>query len=798
MSGIIFNPRTLLGLGVAFAAIATAPAIAQDTPDGAAADESGEILVIARKREERLVDVPIAISAFGTEEISKLQANDLSGVQGAVPNVNLVQGRGSTSSANIFIRGIGQPDALQTFDPAVGVYVDGVYLSRIQGALFSLADVERIEVLRGPQGTLYGKNTIGGAVNVVSRKPDLVDARVAGDVTYGSYDQWLANAYLSVPLVTDRLALSLAGVYDERDGTVTDPLTGRKYNDRNSRTVRGIVRAKPSDGVELILSGDYTRQRNGLTLGYGVAPLCQTLVNLAGFPLATQSAECPPSALPTITPNVAALPAQPYGPYAYKASTSFNDGEGQRLDHWGTSLTANIDLSDTLTLTSITAYRDLQADFFIDIDATQLEMGDVFVGVDQHQFSQELQLKYDGERMKGVFGLYYLNEQVNSHQEAYADDLFALTALKLPVTFTRFIDDQQRTRSYAAFGQLTYDFTDRLSLTAGLRYTREKKRYHRFTDTESTLPTLDGLAYEYPQNLPAPFTGDGDISFEAWTPSATLSYKPSRDTLLYASAARGFKSGGFNGRVNGVGDITLIVDGTPTIVPFFKPETVWTYETGAKGSFLGGRVRLSGDAFYSDYKNFQARVGGGNNTGLGGALPVLNAGKLRIWGVEADIAVKPTSALTITSSFGYLNADYREFNDGRRVPPAAFSCNPTGAKVVCKPAFAPPITFRLGADYAIPLGAAGSITLGGEGRFVDKQFLSVDNRPGLYEDGYWLANAYVQYDAAGGKYYLRGAVKNLTKTLYKTDGQEFSSIGNIQTVYYGDPRTFTVTAGFRF
>ena len=269
--------------------------------------------------------------------------------------------------------------------------------------------------------------------------------------------------------------------------------------------------------------------------------------------------------------------------------------------------------------------------------------------------------------------------------------------------------------------------------------------------------------------------------------------------MLYASASRGFKSGGFNGRVNSLLDVTEVVDGQVVLRPFFKPETVWTYETGAKGTFLGGRVSLSGAAFYSDYKNFQARVGAGNNTGTsGGALPVLNAGKLRIWGLEGELAVRPVQQWAIRSSFGYLNAKYLEFDDARRAPAASFSCNPTGQAIVCKPAFAPPITFSLATDYTVPLGDAGSVTFGGDARFVDKQFLSVDNRPGLYEDGYMLLNAFVQYDAPGGRYYVRGGVKNLTKELYKTDGQEFSSVGNIQTVYYGDPRTWSLTAGFRF
>ncbi|NBC37392.1 TonB-dependent receptor [Novosphingobium sp. FSY-8] len=737
-----------------------------------------EIVVIARKREERLSDVPIAITAINTASLAKMGANDLSGVQGAVPNVNIVQGRGSSSSANFYIRGIGQPDALGTFDPAVGVYVDGVYLARIQGALLNLFDVERVEVLRGPQGTLYGKNTIGGAVNVVSRKPDLTRLKGEGALSYGDYNETTAKGYVSAPIVSDVMALSVAGIYDHRDGLVTDPRNGRLYNDRDNTSVRAILRIKPSDKLDIQISGDFTHQRTAPTLGYLTAPLLQT--NFLGY-------------VTTLAP------ADPYGPYSYRASSSLGADKGQRLNHWGLSGTINYELSPAVTLVSVTAWRKLRTDFYVDIDGTQYQVGDVFVGQRQRQFSQELQLKYNSAKLKGVFGLYYMNEQVDSHQEAYANDLFAFGTT--PITFTRYIDDAQNTKSYAAFGQATYEFTPALSLTAGLRYTKEIKHYDRCTVTASNLGALNGIAYCFPQNLPAPYTGNDRASFDAWTPTVTLSYKPTGDTLLYASAARGFKSGGFNGRVNSNGDISVTRSGVTTIYPSFAPEKVWTYEAGAKGSFANNRVMLSGAVFYSDYRDFQARVGNGTNVGLGGSFPVLNAGKLRIWGIEFEAMVRPVQGLTLSASVGYLNAKYLQFDDPRRTAAgggaAAFSCNPTGSAITCQPAFAPPLTLRLGADYRFAVGADTTLTLGGELRHVGKQWLSVDNRDGLKEPGYFLGNLYAQIDF-DQRYYLRGAVKNVTNTLYRTDGQEFSSVGNIQTVYYGDPRTWTVTVGMKF
>ncbi|MGZ8360399.1 MAG: TonB-dependent receptor [Allosphingosinicella sp.] len=791
--------RLLCGLraGTVLAtAAAAAPLFAQDevtlppagTPSAGTQDQV--VYVTARRREERLSDVPVSITAFSQEAIQRLQAVDLSGVQGAVPNLNLVQGRGSSSSANIFIRGVGQPDALQTFDPAVGIYVDGVYFSRIQGALLNLFDVERLEVLRGPQGTLYGKNTIGGAINLISRRPDLNELRGEVAATYGSYDQVVANGYVSLPLAADVAALSVAAILDRRDGLVTDPVTGREYNDRDTIGGRALLRVRPSSELELLFSGDYTRVDTALTLGRNEAPICQLAI---GLPAAAANLACVPPR--GFFGNRVLVPA-PTGQYDFSGATSFTGDEGQELEHWGLSLNASWNLSDALTLVSITAYRELQPRFFIDIDATRTETGDVFVGVDQQQFSQELQLRWESDRFDGVFGLYYLDEDLASTQSAFADDVFSIAGI-LPVTFTRTVEDDQNTRSFAAFGQLVWQATDRLSVTGGLRYTRDRKRYFRTTSTFSNQAAFRS-SFTFPDSLIGnPLLVGIDLTdidretWDAWTPQVSISYKPDAESLLWISAARGFKSGGFNGRANSITDLLQTVDGQRVLAVTFDPETVWTYEAGYRSSWLNGLVDLSASVFYSDYRNFQARVGDIDAAGFG-TLPVINAGKLRLWGIEVEGHARPAAGLVLTGALGYLNAEYKEFDDIR-----ANGCNVAG-EIVCEPAFAPPITARLAADYSFSVGA-GSVTFGGETRFVDSQFLSVDNRrPALFENGYALVNAYVQYDSPGRSWYLRGGVKNLTDEVYRTDAQEFSSVSNVQTAYYGDPRTWSVTAGLRF
>ena len=416
------------------------------------------VTVTARRQEETLFTVPGQVSAFDADTlVQDLAAENIGALQGTVPNLNLVQGRGSSSSANIYIRGIGQPDALATFDPAVGVYVDDVYISRIRGALFDVYDVERIEVLRGPQGTLYGKNTNGGALKIVSKKPG-DEFEAFGRLSYGSYNAIEAAGSISGPLIEDMLGGGFSLYRGSRDGYVEDPNGDFEYNDKDTWAARGTLVWTPTDPLEVVINADWT-------------------------------------------------------------------------------------------LKSITAHRDLEYDDFIDIDATPLELGDVFVGVEQDQTSQEFQLLYDGDgAISGVGGVFWLNENVSSFQQAYADDFLLFGGF--PLAFTRDIEDNLNLHSYAAFGNLVYDVNDRLSVTGGLRYTYELKTYQRATST-----TL----------VPTPFSFGVSESWEDVSPLVSVDYQFDDDLFGYAKVAKGFKSGGFNGRANAPGDETP-----------YDPEIVWS------------------------------------------------------------------------------------------------------------------------------------------------------------------------------------------------------------------------------
>jgi len=698
-----------------------------------------EVIVTAQRREQALQAVPMSISAFSGAELAALQADNLDSLQGAVPNLNLVQGRGSNSSANVFIRGVGQPDALQTFDPAVGIYLDDVYISRIQGGLFKLYDIERIEVLRGPQGTLYGKNTPGGAIRLITRTPGQELEAQAG-LLVGNYDRVQAKAYLSGPL-SDNFALGVSVLHDERDGFVTDPSDGKDYNDEDTTVARLKGNWDISDNVNVVFSVDYTKEDVELTLGRAEDALI-------GVDLVT---------------GVVLRQFAPTDEWNFETRTSMTDAGGQKTDHYGGNVTINWDFNGSTSLKSITAYRKLDTEAYIDIDATEWEVGDVFVGLDQNQFSQEFQLLGSAaSNVNWVAGLYYLNEEVPSDQIAFADDLLLFAGT--PIDFTRTIADDLETKSYAAFGQIDYQFADRWNLGVGLRYTKEKKSYFRTTSTFSNFAFLQADPdYEFT---------DSD-SWSDWTPTFTLDYRMSDDVRLYGRLANGFKSGGFNGRANSADDAGA-----------FDPETVWTAEIGAKTTVANGRLRANYALFMSKYDDFQARVSVAD--GIDFRFPVLNAAELDIKGAEVELTWLPVDPLQLSTQIGYLKSEYGKGgfygSDG----------------VEDEPAFSPKWTARFAGTYTFDLSGGSQFALTGAASYRDSMWLSVENVLPLTESDYWVLDGFLAWISADGKWTVSAGVKNATDEVYKVDGQEFRNIGNIQTAYYGNPRTYTFTVDFRY
>jgi iron complex outermembrane receptor protein len=725
------------------------PALAQAAD---AADD--EIIVTARRTSESLQEVPASVSAFSEQQLARIGAVDSTGLQGAVPNLNIVQGRGSSNATNIFIRGVGQPDALQTFDPAVGFYVDDVYYSRIRGTQLEMFDIERVEVLRGPQGTLYGKNTIGGALKIVTRRPS-DDPSVMLQATIGDYGQVEARGSFAGPL-TENLAGSVSLFGATRDGYVTNPNTGEDYNDRNVVAGRTQLAWDPSSTVSIDWSADYAEEDNALVMGQPV----NTLNTLFGVPILVR-----PAQLPEFNFHATPTPGLP---------------NSTTMTHWGTSLRASWEVAPNFTLRSISAWRELEYADYVDIDATQLETGDVLVDVTQQQRSQEFQGIYDGERIDLVGGVYYMNEHVKSAQFAFADDLLTGPG---GFTFLRTVNDALVTTSWAAFVNGSFDITDRLSVSAGVRYTEEEKEYDRTTSTFSNFPGLTA-------NPAFRFVID-----ETWTNTsamASIDYQLTDNALLYARVAQGFKSGGFNGRSNNPGEQAP-----------YAPEEVLSYEVGLKTDWWNNRVVANFAAFYSDYQDFQARVSGltiDPGTGLPSPeLSVLNAGALEIQGAEAELVFRATDALSLNAQIGYLDAAYGEFDDVRFV---AFG----GSRAFQEPAFSPDWTARFGGTYSWDLADGAQLDLNASARYRSRMALAVDNTltnsaveiEGLFQDEYWLYDASLVWTESSGRGSLGLYGRNLSDEVYKTDGQEFSSVGNIRTVYYGAPRTVSLVATYRY
>lgn len=745
-------------LSVAIVCALLAPGVwAQDqattsTPDAATPDSQAKTLdaitVTARRRVESIQDVPVAVSAFGEDELADLQASDVSGLQGAVPNMNIVQGRGSANSVNVFIRGIGQPDALQTFDPGVGMYVDDIYYSRINGALFSLFDIQQVEVLRGPQGTLYGKNSTGGAVKLTTKNP-FDNEGGAFETTFGNYGRNEQRIYYSGKL-SDTLAGSIAAGSIRNDGYVRDAATGRHFNNDDTKAVRAKLAFAPVDNFRATLSLDHTEQDVALTLGRPMAPLLQTDLGLG-----------------TVTPL---LPA-PTGDWNYRARTSFAPGQGQMLEHTGVSLAMEWDINSQWLLKSISSHRKLKTHSFIDIDASEYELGDVLVALDQKQSSQEFQLHYDnGSNIHATFGAYYMKEKVPSYQEAYADDLFAF--LGTPIDFLRTIDDDLTTTSTAAFAHINWEFLPTWTLAAGVRHTRDKKDYERSTSTFWGAP-FSGI------NETVAFAGSK--TWSATTPSVSLQKAFSDNLMGYLSANRGFKSGGFNGRANTVYDTQHAV---------FDPEYVWTYEMGVKGSSADRRFRGSAAAFVSDYKDFQARVSQDVGT-----FPVLNAAELDIKGIELEGSALLGESTMLSAQLGWLDAKYKKFDDFR-LDPSYPGFDPTVNHDHVP--FSPETTARVALQHNFNLGENGSLSIGGDVSYRSKTWLSVDNRDVLSQDAYSLLGVFGVWDSPQYTWQVRAGVRNLTDENYKTEGQEFASVGNIQTAYYGMPRNYYVSMRYNF
>lgn len=759
---------TALGL-LAF----TPAAFAQDA--GASSnDDSDAIIVTARRRDERLIDVPIAVTAISGESLAAAGAIDITDVASMTPNTTLENSRGTNSTLTAFIRGVGQQDPVPGFESGIGIYLDDVYLNRPQAAVLDIYDVERIEVLRGPQGTLYGRNTIGGAVKYVTRAldPDSPELRVRA--TFGTYKQADLIVTASAP-ISDLVRVGGSFARLSRGGFGDNlNIAGLENYNKDVWAGRGTIELGGNGAPVMIrISGDYTRDKSDPRNGHRLIPGL-----VSGAP---------------VLDNV------------YDTRAGLNDPK-QDIEAYGMAMNVSAELTDTITLRSISAWRKDESFTPIDFDALPSVDVDVPALYRNEQLSQEFQLLYESDRLHGLVGFYYLDARASTS----FDVLLGLTGTGLGLPgLNGYTAGDVRTNTWSVFGDFTYDFTDQFSLSVGGRYTSDKRNAFVYKSTK-----ISGLSPEFGGTLPqitlAVATNfNGEREFKEFTPRASLSFKPNNDNLFYASYSKGFKGGGFDPR----GSSTSAPISDPAagrtyddIYNFltFDPEKVDSYELGYKGSLLDRRLTLSLAGFYMDYKDVQ--IPGSVGCLVGGIQSfcgiTTNAAKARLQGIEAEAnAVLARDFAGAGSNFrfngalGYVDAKYKRF------------IGPTGADVADIRVFQNTPEWTLAGTLAVGIPAMG----GNIDASTKLSYRSLTHQfevpiPALDQPGYALWDASIVWTADSGGYSIGLHGKNLTDKQYITSGYNYqnaagaSTLGKegILTAFYGNPRQVFVTGTVKF
>ncbi len=666
--GAVFPALVLLCAG-------STNALAEETARERAGRMVEEIVVTARMRAEDLQDAPIAISAYSGEALDYRGVQRLDDVARFVPSLTLENNPsfgGASNSAAIYLRGIGQKEFLPTTEPGVGLYVDGVYVARSVGAILDIVDIERLEVLRGPQGTLFGRNTIGGAISVTTVKPQPggeFEGHVS--VTGGTDDLRRIKGALHIP-VSETLAARVTAASLKQDGYVKRS-DGIDLGDEDTLTGRIALAFEPNDRF----AGDFTfeatrRRENGpalrlLDIDFTDLSQLEGVVAAPPPPMAfihnvTVGATAPGVPCAATDPAGNGVTFNPDAPNCFDARYIGTEGRNEgtapafsKSDLYAASATLSYELTPTTTLKSITAWRDLDASFARDGDHSPHRIAQYFDDLEQTQFTQELQLIGSQERMNWIVGFYYFEED--------GDNVNILD-----FTVSNFQSGGEfDNRSWAGFAQLSYDVTERLQVTAGGRYTNERKSFlpqqvifqNYFAGISEAVPPDNPLAA-----LDAPFLQAGEpilppvekrISIKEFTPMVSVSYDLSDEVMLYASYSEGFKSGGFTQRVFPpvVAGFTA-PPGTPDIdlIPTYDPEFVEAYELGFKSRLLDRRVRFNGALFWTDYEDLQVQV-------FNSVAPVTeNIGKATIKGVELELQAAPGDGWLIDASLAWIDAGY--------------------------------------------------------------------------------------------------------------------------------------------
>ncbi|MBN8551371.1 MAG: TonB-dependent receptor [Caulobacterales bacterium] len=731
--------RAALMVGAAWSAMSVGALAQEAQPASDDAAQVDDVIVTARRREEVLQDVPIAVTSLGAERLEQTGATDITALQQQTPNATVQVARGSNSTLISFIRGVGQQDPLWGFEPGVGLYIDDVYVARPQGAVLDIFDINRIEVLRGPQGTLYGRNTIGGAIKYVTDRIGQTPEFEAS-ATLGSYRQADVVVSAGAP-VSDTLAVGAAFARYTRDGFGENTTTGLDQYDRDVTGWRLSAEWTPTDDLFFRLA--YDRVDDDSNPRHGHREVNSTI---GGY--------TPPA-------NV----------YDTQAGLT---GE-QRVVTEGMSLTGDWTVNNWLTLRSITASRRGDTATVIDFDQTPLPYLDVPAIYSDNQFSQEFQALFEGDRWSGVAGIYYLDSTAAGVFDTIAGNLGVVIAAAGSVDTT----------SWSVFGDFSYELTDRLEVSVGGRWTQDDKTgdVYRAFFLGATRSPLTGGTVRPVFATRTDYTASE--TFERFTPRVSATYDFTDDLTGYASYSQGFKSGGWDMR----GDAFL----TPQTVNGYDPEIVDTFEVGLKGN-LGNMIQFSSAAFYSAYEDQQITsqvVATLPATGI--ASIVDNVGSSTIYGAELEATAFLTDNLTAFLSYGYLHAEFDEFITFVTGSPVDISSTRVFQN-------SPEHSVFLGATWTQPNVFGGELAITPSLSYRSSYHLFEAADPILDQDGYTLVDLAAVWDSPNGHFSLGFNGRNLTDETYRVGGYSFpgATFNNSISAFYGPPRTFSFTLTARY
>lgn len=717
--------HALLLAGAALGTCIAMPVYAQAAP----ADDSGaglqDIVVTAQRQSQSLQRVPIAVTAVTAGDLAARQITNTLNLESVVPNLTLTQ---NGVSVTPFLRGVGSNQSNPNDEASVATYIDGVYIPSVTGNIFKFNNVERIEVLKGPQGTLFGRNATGGVIQIVTRDPDIDAPLLDISVGAGKYGTIEANGYASTGL-GEKAAIDIAVSFDRNDGYGKDINRNADIFKRNQLGLRSKLLFKPGENTEIRITGDYSRL-NSTGTDY---QLRQGVVGADG---------------------VTSYPGK------RRTNTDWkNTGDN---DIYGASLRIDQDLGFA-RLASITGYRHVKGDFHLDQDATPTPIVQADINQFAESYSQELQLLAPKEsKVDWLLGAYYFHAEY-----AYTPlRLGGLAAAPLPN-----IDlfGEQKTKSLSVYGQATYPITETTKVTGGLRYTYEKQDTDGRTESGGVVfphapnPLCPGATTDCPQSQ--------DIKKLTWRVS--VDQEIGEGVLGYLSYNRGIKSGGFN----------MINAGTPG----YKPEILDAYEAGLKMQLFDRKVRINAAAFIYDYQDIQVF----NITG-GGAVLTTNAAAARVHGFDADIAIKATSALTISGGFGWLDGKYTDFPNATFTPASPLQgpqvpIDATDNRMIYAPKYSGNVTV----DYRVPT-SIGEIGLNVSAAVRSRVFVTAANR--LAIPGYTVVNSTLGWTSDDKRFGAQLWVRNLFDKDYYLNRTE-QALGDIQ--FLAPPRTIGVTLSFK-